>query len=136
MAIGRRAQNHVEEETSGVQDQWKCQLPMEVKSVKESLLRLIPVIQILARSTVNGDLMANGLHAQNHVEEEKSRVQDQWRCQLQMEVESVKVSLHRLILVIPIHAQSTVNAAHMAIGRHAQKHVEEEKSHVQDHWQY
>ena len=80
MAIGRRAQNRVGEETSGVQDQWKCQLPMEVKSVKESLLRLIPVILIFAQSTVSGDLMASGLRAQNRVEEERSRVQDQWRC--------------------------------------------------------
>ena len=102
----------------------------------ESLLRLIPVIPILARSTVNGDLMANGLHAQNRVEEERSRVQDQWRFQLQMVVENAKESLQRLVLVILIHVQSTANGVHMGIGHHAQKHVEGERSHVQEHWQY
>ena len=109
---------------------------MEVKTVKERLLRLIPVIRIHVQSTVNGTHMAIGLHAQNHVEEERGHVQDQWKCQLHMEVKSAKDSLQRLILVIPIPAPSTVNGAHMAIGLHAQNHVGEERSHVQKHWQY
>ena len=53
-----------------------------------------------------------------------------------MGVKTAKENLQRLLLVIPVHVQSTVNGAHMAIGRHAQKHVEEVRIPVQDHWQY
>ena len=49
-----------------------------------------------------------------------------------MEVETAKESLQRLSLVIPIHVQSTVNGAHMAVGLPAPNHVEEERSHVKD----
>ena len=50
---------------------------MEVNLAWERLQMLILVLLIHVQSTANGDIMAIGLLAPNHVEEEKSHVKDQ-----------------------------------------------------------